>query len=79
MTAWPLNCTSAANAAENVFWRRGTNAAHGLLIDTLAVPLRFEEAAKPEATPAPWIEPETKASLGQRIARLFAVEDLRLR
>jgi len=41
MTAWPLNC-AAANAAEMVLWRRGSALRHPLLIDTPAVPLRFD-------------------------------------
>lgn len=80
MTAWPLNCTSAATAAENVFWRRGADTAHALLIDTLAVPLRFDaETVEAEASPTPRVEPETPASLGRRIAQLFVVGDLRPR
>ena len=41
MTAWPLNC-AAANVAEMVLWRRGAALRHPLLIDTPAVPLRFD-------------------------------------
>jgi hypothetical protein len=58
MTAWPLNC-AAANAAEMVLWRRGSALRHPLLIDTPAVPLRFDieapvlaaEVAAPASTP----------------------------
>jgi hypothetical protein len=74
MTAWPLNCT-AADAAENVFWRRGASAAHRLLIDSLAVPLWIEPEpiAKTEAESAPTMADagETKTSIGKRLARMF--------
>ena len=58
MTAWPLNC-AAANAAEMVLWRRGSALRHPRLIDTPAVPLRFDtdapvltaEVAAPVCTP----------------------------
>ena len=59
MTAWPLNC-AAANAAEMVLWRRGSALRHPLLIDTPAVPLRFDtdapvvlaaDVAAPASTP----------------------------
>jgi hypothetical protein len=73
MTAWPLNCT-AADAAENVYWRRGGSAAHALLIDSPAVPLRVEPemAVKPQAAQDVRTEPvETKASIGHRLARMF--------
>ena len=77
MTAWPLNC-AAAHAADMVFWRRGGETRHGLLIDTPAVPLRFEvEATTVEAGPAPCAEAEP--SHGQRIAQMFVVKDLKPR
>ncbi|HEY4068182.1 MAG TPA: hypothetical protein VGM74_14885 [Burkholderiaceae bacterium] len=79
MTAWPLNC-SAADAAENVFWRRGASAAHALLIDSLAVPLRIEPetVAPAQAAPVPSTDAaETKASIGRRLARMFERTDRR--
>lgn len=79
MTAWPLNC-AAAHAADMVFWRRGGETRHGLLIDTPAVPLRFEvEAATVEAGPAFRAEAEAEPTHGQRIAQMFVVKDLKPR
>jgi hypothetical protein len=77
MTAWPLNCT-AADAAENVFWRRGGSAAHALLIDSPAVPLRIEpEAAAQAAATRPSDPAETKASIGRRLARMFERREIK--
>ena len=69
MTAWPLNCT-AASAAEDVLWRRGGDAAHRLLIDTPAVPLRFNvEQAAPTAAA---IGREAATDLVRRVAQMLS-------
>jgi len=78
MTAWPLNCT-AASAAEDVLWRRGGSAAHRLLIDTPAVPLRFStESDKPTPTAAA-IGREAATELVRRTAQMLRVRDLKPR
>ena len=74
MTAWPLNC-AAAHAAEMVFWRRGGDTRHALMIDTPAVPLRFETdgvAATSEALVAPAERPQAQR-------QMFVVRELKPR
>jgi hypothetical protein len=69
MTAWPLNCT-AASTAEGVLWRRGGEAAHRLLIDTPAVPLRFDVSLP--ATSAAAIGREAATDLVRRVAQMLS-------
>jgi hypothetical protein len=78
MTAWPLNCT-AASAAEDVLWRRGGAATHGLLTDTPAVPLRFNaESDKPTPTAAA-IGREAATELVRRTAQMLRIRELKPR
>ena len=76
MTAWPLNCT-AASAAEDVLWRRGGDAAHRLLIDTPAVPLRFN--VEQPAPSAAAIGREAGTELVRRVAQMLLTRDLKPR
>ena len=71
MTAWPLNC-AAANAAEMVLWRRGSALRHPLLIDTPAVPLRFD-------TGAPVVIAEVAAPVSAPLAAEQAAQVYRVR
>ena len=72
MTAWPLNCT-AASAAEDVLWRRGGDAAHRLLIDTPAVPLRFNvEQAAPSSVA---VGREAAIDLPRRVAQMLSTRN----
>jgi len=72
MTAWPLNC-AAATAAEDVLWRRGPAAAHGLLIDTAAVPLCFDQKSEPAIAARAAPQPDEADSLARRISQMFAI------
>ena len=72
MTAWPLNCT-AASAAEDVLWRRGGDAAHRLLIDTPAVPLRFTMEQAPPTAAA--IGREAATDMVRRVAQMLSTRD----
>ena len=74
MTAWPLNCT-AANAAEDVLWRRGGAATHGLLTDTPAVPLRFGAESDQPAPTAAAIGREAATELVRRVAQMLTTRD----
>jgi len=76
MTAWPLNCT-AASAAEDVLWRRGAATAHRLLIDTPAVPLRFDVA--PKAPTAAAIAREAATDNVRRTAQMLITREFRPR
>ena len=78
MTAWPLNC-SAASAAEDVLWRRYGPAAHPLLTDTPAVPLRSSgEPARPVPT-ASMIGREAAIDLVRRTAQMLITREFRAR
>jgi hypothetical protein len=78
MTAWPLNCT-AASAAEDVLWRRGGAATHRLLIDTPAVPLRFNDASEPPTPNAAAIGREAATELVHRTVQMLRVWELKPR
>ena len=78
MTAWPLNCT-AASAAEDVLWRRGGAATHGLLTDTPAVPLRFNPESDQPAPTAAAIGREAATDLVRRTVQMLRVRDLKPR
>lgn len=78
MTAWPLNCT-AASAADDVLWRRGGAATHRLLIDTPAVPLRFDTAAPATTPTAAALAREAATELVRRTAQMLSTRALKPR
>jgi len=81
MTAWPLNCP-AASAAEDVLWRHSADAPHRLLIDTPAVPVRFDTGTGTDDKPAPTaaaIERQAATELVRRTAQMLKRRELKPR
>lgn len=78
MTAWPLNCT-AANAADDVLWRRGGAATHRLLTDTPAVPLRFDAATSATTPTAASLAREAATELVRRTAQMLMTREFKPR
>jgi hypothetical protein len=83
---WPQP-NDAPSAGHLVVWKRGTSAARSLLIDSLAVPLRFVDSPD-DARELPVVVTATQNSISARdaglqrvrhIEQLLAVQDFKLR